>query len=181
MNKKVTLIVLAMSLLMLFTVVAPAMGKPATKVPASTELISGSYPGPAPEVKATKGGVVHVDGINYINQRTLTIGAKTYNEVYVVGSFDIDWNSKTGTAVCHFTQVWYVGSLEAPTADGFSGHSLIKVFNVLNPMTMAGADYTISHFVFQGFGSFAQYTLKFDYEGAYPATDPSGCCIIPNN
>jgi hypothetical protein len=181
MNKKVTLIVLALGLLMLFTAVAPAMAKPAKKVPASTELISALYPGPAPEVKVTKSDVVHVDGINYINQRTLTVGEDTYDEVYVVGSFDIDWNPKTGTAVTHFTAVWYVGSLEAPTDNGFSGNSLIKVFNVVNPMTLAGADYTTSHFVFQGFGSFAQYTLKFYYEGLYPATEPSGYCIIPNN
>jgi hypothetical protein len=180
MNKKVSLIVLVLGLLMLFAAVAPVMAKPATKVDASTELISSSYVLPPPEVKVTKSGVVHVDGINYINQRTLTIGGTDY-DVYVEGSFDLDWNPKTGTAICHFTAVWYVGSLAEPTDDGFSGNSIIKVFNVVNPMTMDGADYTTSHSVMQGFGSFAQQTLKLSYEGPYPATDTSGYCIIPKN
>ena len=178
MKKK--LIGLAFAILALAMLAVPVMAKPAAKVDASTEMISGLYPGPPPEVKETKGGVVHVDGINYINQRTLTIGDDTY-DVYVVGSFDMDWNSKTGTAVCHFTAVWYVGSLEAPTDDGFSGNTKIMVFNVLNPQTMEGADYTTSHQSFQGFGSFAQYTLKLSYKGTPPSTEPSGYCIIPNN
>ena len=179
MNKKVSLIVLVLGLLMLFVAVAPVMAAPATKVEASTVALSTGIVPPPPEVKVTKSGIVHVRGINYINTRTLTIGLTFYDEVYAVGSYDVTWNSKTGTVICHFTAVWYVGSLTEPTDDGFSGYTEIKVFNVVNPQTLEGADYTTSYSVMQGFGSFAQQTLKFDYEGAYPATDPSGCCIIP--
>ena len=177
MNKKVTLIVLAMSLLMLFTVVAPAMGKPATKVPASTTLISTTTVLPPPEVKITPSGVTHVRGIHFTNQRTLTIGGTEY-DVYVVGSWDTVWNPTTGTAIAHFTAVWYVGSLTDPTSDGFSGNQEAITLNY-NPVTETGGE-TTAHLVFQGFGSFAQYTLKLDYKGPMAGSiNPSGYCIIP--
>jgi len=119
-----------------------------------------------------------IDFISNIATCTLTIGVDTY-PVYALGSYDVNWNPKTGTAVCHFTAVWYVGSLTGTTDNGFSGNTEIKVFNVANPETMEG-DYTTSRQVMQGFGSFAQYTLKLSYEGPYEGgTNPSGYCIIP--
>ena len=178
MNKKVSLIVLVLGLLMLFVAVAPVMAAPATKVEASTVALSTEIVFPPPEVKVTKSGIVHVRGINYINTRTLTIGVDDYT-VYAVGSYDVTWNSKTGTAICHFTAVWYVGSLTETTPNGFSGYTEIKIFNVENPQTMEGATYTTSRSVMQGFGSFAQQTLKLGYEGPYPGMDTSGYCIFP--
>ena len=174
-NRK--LLVIAVALLAVAMLSVPVMAAPATKFPASTTVIE-SINGPPTKVKATESGVVHVWGIPYTNKRTLTIGVDDY-PVYAVGSFDITWNSKTGVAVSHFTAVWYVGSLEAPTDDGFSGRSEIKVFNVVNPQTLEGADYTTSYSVMQGFGSFAQQTLKLSYEGPFPAFDTNGYCIIP--
>jgi hypothetical protein len=179
MNKKVSLIVLVLGLLMLFVAVAPVMAAPATKGAASTVALSTGIVPPPPEVKVTKSGIVHVRGINYINIRTLTIGLTFYDEVYAVGSYDVTWNPKTGTAICHFTAVWYVGSLTETTPNGFSGYTEIKIFNVEDPQTMEGATYTTSRSVMQGFGSFAQQTLKLGYEGPYPGMDTSGYCIIP--
>ena len=178
MNKKVSLIVPVLGLLMLFGAVAPIMAAPATKVPASTALISTTPVLPPPEVKITPSGVVHIRGANYVNSRMLYIGDDEY-EVYVEVSYDAVGNPKTGTIISHFTAVWYVGSLTGTTDNGFSGNTEIKVFNVANPETMEG-DYTISRQVMQGFGSFAQYTLKLSYEGPYEGgTNPSGYCIIP--
>ena len=177
MNKKV--LVIAVALLAVAMLAVPVMAAPATKVSASTETLSSiSYPGPEFKVTVTKSGVVQVRGLGYVNTRTLTIGVDDY-PVYAVGSYDMTWNSKTGTAVCHFTAVWYVGSLTGTTDNGFSGNTEIKVFNVVNPQTLEGADYTTSYSVMQGFGSFAQQTLKLGYEGPYPGMDTSGYCIIP--
>jgi hypothetical protein len=173
MNKKILMVFVGIFAIAIFA--TPVLAAPATKVPASTTLLSSIY-GPPLQVQVTPSGVTHVDGIQYINTRTLTIGATEY-DVYAVGSFDIDWNPTTGTAIFHLTAVWYVGSLTEPTSDGFSGNHIIKVFN-WNPATMEGED-TTSHSVYQGFGSFAQNTLKFEYEGPYPANNPSGYCIIP--
>jgi hypothetical protein len=177
MNKKVSFMVPILSLLMLFVAAAPAMAKPATKVEASTELILSIDVLPPPEVHITPSGVVHIRGANYVNSRMLYIGDDEY-EVYVEGSYDAVGNPKTGTLIAHFTAVWYVGSLTGPTDDGFSGNQKTKVLNY-NPVTEEGGD-TTAHLVFQGFGSFAQYTLKLDYEGPFEgSTDPSGYCIIP--
>jgi hypothetical protein len=177
MNKKGSLIVLVMGLLMLLAAMVPVMAAPATKVPASTTTISSITVLPPPEVKITPSGFVHIRGVHFINQRTLTIGATEY-DVYVVGSYDGFANPTTGTAIIHFTAVWYVGSLTAPTSDGFSGNQESKVLD-FNPVTETGGD-TTAHLVLQGFGSFAQYTLKLDYEGPYEgAMNPSGYCIIP--
>jgi hypothetical protein len=149
-----------------------------TKVPASTHLISTEYVPPTPQVEETE-SVVHVRGINFINERTLTIGDDDY-DVYVEGSFDMDWYPKTGIAICYFTAVWYVGSFTGTTDNGFSGNVLIIIFNVADPMTMAGATYTTSYSVNQGFGSFAQQTLRLGYAGPYEGgTDMSGYRIIP--
>jgi hypothetical protein len=175
MNKKAALIVLAMGLMMLFVAVAPAMAEPATRVPASSMLLSSIYYPPL-QVHITPSGVAHIGGIQYINTRILTIGGTDY-DVYTVGSIEVDQNPKTGTAIFHFTAVWYVGSLTDPTPNGFSGNLEIKVFNY-NPVTQTG-EYTTSHSVFQGFGIFAQNTLKFEYEGPYPAANLNGYCIIP--
>jgi hypothetical protein len=173
MNRKVSLMVLAMGLLMLFAVVAPAMAKPATKVSASTHLIGTTWT-VGPITETTPSGVNHTYG-EYTNERTLTIGGKTY-DVYVVGSMSYNMNPKTGVANLRFAAVWYVGSLTGPTSDGFSAslHETLYVY------TMPPPPLVTAHGVWQGFGSFAQNTLKMEYEGLYPgAGDLSGYCIIP--
>ena len=175
MNKKVSWIAFALGLLMLFAVAAPAMAKPATKVPVSTHLISTTWTlGPITET--TPSGVEHTYG-EYTNERTLTIGGTTYN-VYVVGSMSYSMNPKTGVAKILFTAVWYVGSLTDPTSNGFSVNLHEKIYVYTSPPP----PFTAAHGVWQGFGSFARYTLKMVYEGLYPgATELSGYCIIPNS
>jgi hypothetical protein len=173
MNKKVSLIVLVMGFLMLLAAVAPVMAAPATKVSASTHLISIAWTlGPITET--TPSGVNHTYA-EYTNERTLTIGGTTY-DVYVVGSMDYNMNPKTGVANLRFTAVWYVGSLTDPTSDGFS----VNLHEKLYAYTTPPPPLVTAHGVWQGFGSYAQYTLKMDYEGLYPgAGDLSGYCIIP--
>ena len=173
MNKKVSLIFLVLGLLMLFAAVAPVMAAPATKVPASTHLISTTWT-LGPIIEETPSGVSHRYG-EFVNERTLTIGSTTY-DVYVVGSTNYSVNPTTGVYNLRFTAVWYVGSLTGPTSDGFSVNLHEKVYTHTTPPPPLAA----AHGVWQGFGSFAQYTLKMDYEGLYPGvTDPSGYCIIP--
>jgi hypothetical protein len=173
MNKKVSLTVLVLGLLIVFAAVAPAMAKPATKVPASTHLISTTWT-LGPTTETTPSGVDHTYG-EYTNERTLTIGGTTYN-VYVVGSMSYSMNPKTGVAIIRFKAVWYVGSLTGSTSDGFS----VNLHEKLYVYTEPPPPFTTAHGVWQGFGSFARYTLKMVYEGLYPgATELSGYCIIP--
>jgi hypothetical protein len=175
MNKKILMVFVGIFAIAIFA--TPVLAAPATKVPASTTLISTTPVLPPPEVHITPSGVVHIRGANYVNSRMLYIGDDEY-EVYAEVSYDAVGNPKTGTVISHFTAVWYVGSLTGPTSDGFLGNQEGKVLNY-NPVTEEGGD-TTAHLVFQGFGSFAQYTLKLDYEGPFEgSTDLSGYCIIP--
>jgi len=172
MNKKASLKVLIMGLLMLFAAVAPVIAAPATKVPASTHLISLTWTlGPISE--PTPSGVSHTYA-EFINERTLTIGTTTYEEVYVVGSMSYSSNPTTGVLTMLFKAVWYVGSLTEPTSDGFSVNLHQKLY-----YQPSGPPFVTAHGVWQGFGSFAKYTIKMEYEGLYPSTDLSGYCIIP--
>ncbi len=173
MKKRATFIILALGLLVLFAAAAPALAEPATKVPASSALVSTTYTSMV--VEDTPSGVRHIHA-TYTNKRTLTLDGTPY-DVYVVGSMDATGNPITGVLLIHFSAVWYVGSLTAPTPNGFSGNMEQRSYR--DPVTLVwlGAE---SHLVFQGFGSFAQDTLKLDYEGPYAgATNPSGYCIIP--
>jgi hypothetical protein len=170
MNKKGAFSVLALVLLMTLAAV-PVMAEPATKVPASTHRISTTNTF-GPVTDTTPSGIIHMYA-EYTNQRTLTIDDTVY-DVYVVGSMNVVRNPQVGSIIVHFTAVWYVGSLTTPTPNGFSGN-LKQKGDVL--ATPAWAE---SHMVFQGFGSFAQSTLKLNYDGALPgAMDLSGYCIIP--
>ena len=169
MNKKVTLTVLVLGLLMLLAAAAPVMAEPATKVPASTIRISTTTTF-GPVTNTTPSGIIHTYS-EYTNQRKLTIDTTTY-DVYVVGSMDVVNNNVS--VIVHFTAVWYVGSLTDPTPNGFSGNLKQKIYKLDTPAVAE------SHLVFQGFGSFAQSTLKLNYDGALPgAMDLSGYCIIP--
>ena len=169
MNKKVTSIVLVLGLLMLLTAVAPVLAEPAKKVPASTIRLSNTMT-LGPITDTTPSGIIH-QYAEYTNQRTLTIDGITYN-VYVVGSMDVVNNDVS--VIVHFTAVWYVGSLTDPTPNGFSGNLKQKIYKLDTP---ASAE---SHLVFRGFGSFAQYTLKLEYEGTPSgAINLNGYCIIP--
>ena len=173
MNKKVSSIVLLLGFLILFAAVAPVMAKTATKLSASTHLISTTWIlGPITET--TPSGVNHTYG-EFTNERTLTIGGATY-DVYVEGLMDYNMNPKTGVANLRFTAVWFVGSPTGTTSDGFSAnlHERLYVYTTPPPPLVT------AHGVWQGFGSFAQYTLKMEYEGLFPgAGDLSGYCIIP--
>jgi hypothetical protein len=166
--KRVAVVVLATALLTL-CVVVPVMAEPARKVPASTQRISSAWTlGPITET--TPSGIIHQYG-EYTNQRTLTIDGVPY-DVYVVGSMDVVNNNVA--VIIHFTAVWYVGSLTDPTPNGFSGNLKQKIYELDTPATAE------SHLVFQGFGSFAQYTLKLEYEGTPSgAINLNGYCIIP--
>ena len=169
MNKKVTLTVLILGLLMLLAAAAPVMAEPATKVPASTIRLSNTMT-LGPITDTTPSGIIHTYA-EYTNQRTLTIDGTTYN-VYVVGSMDVVNNDVS--VIVHFTAVWYVGSLTDPTPNGFSGNLKQKIYKLDTPALAE------SHLVFQGFGSFAQYTLKLEYEGTPSgAINLNGYCIIP--
>ena len=149
------------------------MAGPATKVPASTHLLSTTWT-LGPITKTIPSGVNHTYA-EYTNERTLTINTTTY-DVYVVGSFSYSGNPTTGVINMHFTAVWYVGNLTAPTSNGFSGKLEQKIYTHTTPPPPL----VTAHLVFQGFGSFARYTLKMEYEGPYPgASDLSGYCIIP--
>jgi hypothetical protein len=169
LNKKVKLIVLVLGLLMLLAEVAPVMAEPAKKVPASTIRLSTTTTF-GPVTDTTPSGIIH-QYAEYTNKRTLTIDGTTYN-VYVVGSMDVVNNDVS--VIVHFTAVWYVGSLTDPTPNGFSGNLEQKIYKLDTPAVAE------SHLVFQGFGSFAQYTLKLEYEGTPSgAINLNGYCIIP--
>jgi hypothetical protein len=164
-------IVLVLGLLMMLVAVAPVMAEPATKAPASTIRLSTTMT-KGPITETTPSGIIHTYS-EYTNKRTLTIDDTVY-DVYVVGSMDVVRNPKIGIMIVHFTAVWYVGSLTTPTLNGFSGNLEQKGDLSVEP---AWAE---SHMVFQGFGSFDQYTLKLNYDGPLPgAIDLSGYCIIP--
>jgi hypothetical protein len=164
---------LAVAFLALAVLAAPVMAKPATKVPASTHLISLTWT-LGPIIETTPSGVNHTYA-EFTNKRTLTIGDDTY-DVYVLGIMSYGWNPKTGVVNIHFTAIWYVGSLTDPTSDGFTVNLHQKVYVYTTPPPPLAA----AHGVWQGFGSFATYTLKMVYEGPQPgSTELSGYCIIP--
>ena len=171
MNRKV--LVIAVALMVVAMLAVPVMAAPATKVPASTHLISTTWTlGPITEI--TPSGVEHTYG-EYTNERTLTIGGTPY-DVYVVGSMSYSENLIAGVVNLRFTAVWYVGSLTEPTSNGFSLNLHEKVYIYTDPPP----PFTTAHGVWQGFGSFAQNTLKMEYDGLYPgAGNLSGYCIIP--
>jgi hypothetical protein len=171
-KKKVTLIVLLLSLLMVAMPFMISTVKAGTWVPASTHLISTTYTSYV--TNTLPSGVVQIHA-TFTNKRTLTIDSTTYN-LYSVGSFDGTKNPTTGVMILHFSAVWYVGSLTTTTSNGFSGNQEIKIYTPPNPI----APWQTVHLGFQGFGSFAGDTLKLDYEGLPAgAPNPSGYCLIP--
>ncbi len=178
--KKVSKVIVPVIVLLMFLPMA-SFGRGDNRVSA-TSITLEILPSGVGEFRVTPSGEIQLRG--YTNQifGVIAIGGANVYDVYSSNTFDANWNPKTKTYAFRYDATWYVDSYSAAWAadptwytvqptSGFAGNVEVKYFDADLSLSDAGVvtlgSFSLKevHCTFQGFGSLAGQTLKFDFEG----------------
>jgi len=156
MNKKITLIVLALALVLLATpFVGTVMAKSANKLPAVATIYTlGFEINPATDIKVTDDGIEHILYLKMWGIIELSLDGGPPTTVDWVDICEGLYNPRSNTGTWRFDEVWTIAG-----SDAFVGTDHVKVEGMLAAPTAMR-----SHIVLHGIGDYEGQVLNLWFD-----------------